>query len=119
MIMSSPPKITNFFKRKTATLTENESEPTSIRPDVTEIDDGSSQNPPKKPKTASSSEHEITTTCQQKTLKKWIHELHVDIGYKLKTDEKGNECVCMIWCELCKEHSTDRSSSVSKHSLMI
>lgn len=85
--------ITNFFKRKHSENIED-----------TNISNCIIEDEPAKKKT------DVTCQSQLKTVKKWMKELNIDIGYKLKPD---SDIVCEIWCEICRKHSKDKSSSVS------
>ena len=55
-------------------------------------------------------------TAYKKTVLKWQKEFSLDLHFKL---QEGSEVVDEIWCQTCREFSTERFSSVSKHKLFI
>ena len=51
-------------------------------------------------------------TAYLKTVLHWKKDLTIDLGYKLSKLEGQSEVVEEVWCETCRNFSSDRSSSV-------
>ena len=51
-------------------------------------------------------------TAYLKTVLHWKKDLTIDLGCKLSKLEGQSEVVEEIWCETCRNFSSDRSSSV-------
>ena len=57
----------------------------------------------------------VPVTCSLKTVKKWMTELNIDLDYELENQNgKETDIVCKMWCSVCRVHSSDSTSSVSK-----
>ena len=93
-------KITAFFKRPSTSMTH-----------ATDNDNISPENaePPNKKASKSGSRE---NTAYLKTVLHWKKDLTIDLGYKLYKLEGQSEVVEEIWCETCRNFSSDRSSSV-------
>lgn len=95
--------ISSFFERKR----ENSSAETA----------DSTDEPPKKISAPGKSSNIKTgaalkeNTAQKKTVLKWQKEFSLDLQYRLA--EGNAEVVEQIWCQTCRDFSTERSSSVS------
>ena len=89
-------KITAFFKRPSTSMTH-----------ATDNDNISPENaePPNKKASKSGSRE---NTAYLKTVLHWKK----DLGYKLSKLEGQSEVVEEIWCETCRNFSSNRSSSV-------
>lgn len=93
-------KITAFFKRP-STSTTHATDNDNISPENAE--------PPNKKASKSGSRE---NTAYLKTVLHWKKDLTIDLGYKLSKLEGQSEVVEEIWCETCRNFSSDRSSSV-------
>ena len=57
----------------------------------------------------------VPVTCSLKTVKKWMTELNIDLDYELENQNgKETDIVCEMWCSVCRVHSSDSTSSMSK-----
>ena len=57
----------------------------------------------------------VQVTCSLKTEKKWMIEVNIDLDYELENQNgKETDIVCEMWCSVCRVHSSDSTSSVSK-----
>ena len=57
----------------------------------------------------------VPVTCSLKTVKKWMTELNIYLDYELENQNgKETDIVCKMWCSVCRVHSSDSTSSVSK-----
>ena len=92
-------KITAFFKRPSTSMTH-----------ATDNDNISPENaePPNKKASKSGSRE---NTAYLKTVLHWKKDLTIDLGYKLSKLDKS-EVVEEVWCETCRNFSSDHSSSV-------
>ena len=61
---------------------------------------------------------EVPVTTLLKTVKKWAKKLNIDLDYEFQIDKNGKETyiVCKVWCNICKNPSSDKTSSVSFYS---
>ena len=93
-------KITAFFERPSTTMTH-----------ATDNDNIS----PEKCRITKQESFEVGSredTAYLKTVFHWIKDLTIDLGYKLSKLEGRSEVVEEVWCETCRNFSSDRSSSV-------
>ena len=73
--------------------------------DATSSNDTEGSEPmPKKAKTSG-----VSQTASLKTVRNWEKELEIELGKEHNDDGVINK----IWCVVCKEFGTDRSSTVS------
>ena len=95
-------KITAFFKRLSTSMTH-----------ATDNDNISPENaePPNKKASKSRSRE---NTAYLKTVLHWKKDLTIDLGYKLSKLEGQSEVVEEVWCETCRDFSSDRSSSIGE-----
>ncbi|KAK6191936.1 hypothetical protein SNE40_003508 [Patella caerulea] len=93
--------ITAFFKRKNSENTDSQ--------ECEENNENLVQSPIKKIKSIIPQPQ-----ASVKTVKKWMHDMNIDIGYKVKQNYDGTntDIVCEMWCTVCKEYSSDRNSSL-------
>ena len=107
-------KITEFFKtpsgglnKRTAddafdasceneTIASHEESSTSAKSSTSKSDQISTKPQSKKP------------TATLKTIAKWQKELNITLGHRME-----NDTVVEIWCTVCREFATDRTSTVS------
>ena len=87
-------KITEFFKRPSTSMTHA----TDNAPENAE--------PPNKKASKSGSRE---NTAYLKTVLHWKKDLTIDLGYMLSKLEGQSEVVEEVWCETCRNFSSDRS----------